>query len=676
MRGFVTTIFAFSLVSRAIAQDPNDGDPPGKAARLSYINGNVSFQPGGVDDWVAATPNRPLTTGDRLWSDDGARVELNLGSTEFRLNSRTNFTFLNLDDKMAQIQLSLGTISVRVRRLADDESVEIDTPQVAFTLLRAGEYRVEVNEAGNATIVTVRGGDAEATANGQAFPIHAREQVGFSGGDGSNPVLDRHAAPPTDPFDNFCEDRDRREDMSASAKYVSRDLPGYADLDSSGAWRVDPQYGAVWVPGGVVVGWSPYHYGHWAWISPWGWTWVDDAPWGYAPFHYGRWAMIGPSWGWIPGPMAVTPVYAPAIVAFVGGAGFGAAISIGGGVAAVGWFPLGPRDVWVPSYQVSAGYMTRVNVSNTVVTEVSVSNVYTNVYVNHTTVVNVYVNQNIAGAVVAVRSDAMTNGSPIGASAVRVPPAAMVNVSVVHAAPVVPAQAAVLGGRPPLAAGSRVPPAVTMSRQVVAKAAPPPTPIPFARQQEALKANPGHPLNASSVKTLQASQPAPRANFRAAAPNAPAARVASPSAGNPANSKMNPPAVNSPAPAPKPEERPATVAPRPTPAPKPEERPATVAPRPTPVPKPEERPATVAPRPTPAPKPEERPATVAPRPTPAPKPEERPATVVPRPTPAPKPEAKPETTRPNPPAAKPAQKAEERKTSKPAKKTERTEKEK
>src|ERR1700722_14882794 len=208
------TLFLFGtalalFASLAIAQDSGqDVDPPGRAARLSYINGSVSFQPGGVDDWIPAEPNRPLTTGDRLWSDDNSRVELNLGSSAFRLSSRTNFTFLNLDDKMAQIQLSLGTLSVRVRHLADDETIEIDTPQVAFTLLRPGEYRLEVNEQGDATIVTVRGGDAEATANGQAFPVHAREQVRITGMDGSEPVLDRRAAPPADPFDNFCQDRD------------------------------------------------------------------------------------------------------------------------------------------------------------------------------------------------------------------------------------------------------------------------------------------------------------------------------------------------------------------------------------------------------------------------------------------------------------------------------------
>lgn len=452
MRTLFTTLFALTI---AVAQVPNPPgtnpdsgtvDPPSRAARLSYIAGTVSFQPGGVDNWVPAEPNRPMTTGDRLWTEEGSRAEMDLGSMAFRLNSRTNFTFVNLDDKTTQAQLSMGTLNIRLRRLAEDETVEIDTPQVAFTLLRPGDYRVEVNEAGDATIVTVRGGDGEGNANGQAIPVHAREQARITAAEGAAPVIDQRPVPPADSFDNFCQDRDRREDLSPSGKYVSRDTPGYSDLDANGTWRTDPQYGAVWVPTTVPADWSPYHYGHWAWIAPWGWTWVDDAPWGYAPFHYGRWAMIGPTWGWIPGPVvAIRPVYSPAMVAWVGGPGLGVGVS-------VGWFPLGPREVWVPSYRVSAIYMTRVNVTNAVVTEVAIRNAGAGV---------VYANR---GAIIAVRGDAMVGGRPIGAVAVRVPGE---RVEVIHAAPVVPGRGAILGGRAPLV-GSHLPPAA-VNRPIVSK---------------------------------------------------------------------------------------------------------------------------------------------------------------------------------------------------------------
>src|ERR1700693_166212 len=131
-RFLVLSAAALVAASVALAQDDQGDDPPSRAARLSYISGTVSFQPGSVEDWVPATLNRPLTTGDRLWTEAGARAEMNLGSAALRLHGRTNFAFLNLDDRTTQIQVSLGTVSVRVRRLADDEIFEIDTPQLAL----------------------------------------------------------------------------------------------------------------------------------------------------------------------------------------------------------------------------------------------------------------------------------------------------------------------------------------------------------------------------------------------------------------------------------------------------------------------------------------------------------------------------------------------------------------
>ena len=106
--------------------------------------------------------------------------------------------------------------------------------------------------------------------------------------------------------------------------------------------------------------WAPYQYGRWVWVSPWGWTWIDDAPWGYAPFHYGRWAHVRNRWCWVPGPRHVRAVYAPALVGWVGSR------RRVGSIGSVSWFPLGPREVYVPAHRYSRHYVERVNVSNTV----------------------------------------------------------------------------------------------------------------------------------------------------------------------------------------------------------------------------------------------------------------------------------------------------------------------
>ncbi|HSP68218.1 MAG TPA: DUF6600 domain-containing protein, partial [Bryobacteraceae bacterium] len=493
----VTAGIAFAgagLILQVRAQDSGDYyDPPERAARLSWVDRNVSFQPGGVDDWVPASLNRPFTTGDRLWTQAGARAEVHLGSAAFRLSGRTNFTFLNLTDDVAQVQLSSGTLSVRVRNLARQEDIEIDTPQAAFTLLQPGEYRIEVNEQGDATLFTVRSGEAEAIAGDQYFPLRARDQVRIIE-DNRGPVFDRRSAPVADAFDNWCQQRDRREDMSASARYVSRDIPGYADLDDQGTWSQDPQYSWVWMPR-VTAGWAPYRYGHWAWIEPWGWTWEDDAPWGYAPFHYGRWVSIRNQWGWVPGPVVARPVYSPALVAWIGGAGFSIGISIGG--PPIGWFPLGPREVWVPPYRYSPRYIERVNVTNTVIVNRTV--------INNINVTNVnYMNRNVAGAVTAVPRDVVISGRAVESAAVRVTPDIASRGQVGAFAAVAPQRAAVLGGRAP---GGAAPPAAVINRPVVARATPPPPPVPFAQRQTALQANPGRPLDRAVVTQIQQAQP-------------------------------------------------------------------------------------------------------------------------------------------------------------------------
>jgi hypothetical protein len=535
---FAMAAFAFGLAFAQEGPDiapppsappiPTSEDPPGRAARLSYITGTVSFQPGGVEDWVPASPNRPLTTGDRLWTETGSRAELTTGNASLRLNARTNFTFLNLSNNTTQIQIASGTLGIRVRRLDGNEVFEIDTPQAAFTILRPGDYRVDVSEQGDSTIATVRGGQAEAVAtDNRVVPLGPRTQARIMVAADAAPVIDTRDAPVADNFDNFCQERDRREDRSESAHYVSREVPGYADLDDHGVWTENPQYGMVWAPR-VDPGWAPYQTGHWAWIAPWGWTWVDDAPWGYAPFHYGRWAYTPAGWVWIPGPPAIRPVYAPALVAWVGGPHFGVGVAIGGG-AAVGWFPLGPGEVWVPAYRASPAYFSRVNVSNTViVNQVNITRVYNATYVNRTTVNNVtYVNQRVNGAVTAVPQSAMVSGRPVSQAAVRVPQEAAASGQVQREAAVAPQRAAVLGGRQ---AGATAPPSSLNSRTLMARATPPAAPVPFERQQSALQANPGQPVNRTAIRQLQ-----PASNAGAIRQlNAPPARVSSPAPQTPA----------------------------------------------------------------------------------------------------------------------------------------------
>jgi hypothetical protein len=490
---------AVLLALSAGAAMAQGGDPPSRVGRLNYMNGPVSFRPASVEDWTAATLNYPLTTGDHLWTDQGGQTEIHVGSTAVRMGSQTAMSFLNLDDRIAQISLTAGVLNVHIRYLGENESVEVDTPNAAISLLRSGDYRVNADGENADTMINVRGGEAEVTAGGHAFPVRSGQSAHLAGMD--NPSQDIAAATPPDGFDGWCQSRERREASAVSARYVPREMVGYEDLDENGVWVDVPPYGMVWRPRTVVAGWAPYHNGRWAWVEPWGWTWIDEAPWGFAPFHYGRWAFAGGGWFWVPGRMAVgvvavRPVYAPALVAFVGGSNFNVAIGVGGGVGMAAWFPLGPGEVYRPAYHVSAVYVQNINivhVSNvTVINQVNVTNVH-------------YANQTVVGAVTVVPHEAFVGARPVAVAAVRVPVGAMARVEVVGStAAIAPRRESVIVNTTVVV---HAPPERFVAREVVVRNAPPPPPVSFAAKQQALAANGGRPLAPEEINRIRATAP-------------------------------------------------------------------------------------------------------------------------------------------------------------------------
>jgi len=264
-------------------------------------------------------------------------------------------------------------------------------------------------------------------------------------------------------------------------------------------------------PAGVAVGWAPYRYGHWVWISPWGWTWVDAAPWGFAPFHYGRWATFGGRWCWVPGPAHHHPLYAPALVAWLGAApARGAALFTGG--AQVAWFALGPREVYVPAYPTSASYVRHINIANTQISGANIFNVYNGVAGNIR-----YVNRSTPGAVTAVSQAVFTTAEPVGRNAIPLYGGELA-AAVTSATPprITPARQSLLGAG--AAASVPRPPLALQNRRVVARTSPPASPVPFAAQQQAIQANGGRPIATSEMRALAVYAPAAR--IRMASPAA------------------------------------------------------------------------------------------------------------------------------------------------------------
>jgi hypothetical protein len=501
---FAVLLAGVTLAFAAFAQEGDQADPPSRVARLSYIHGDVSFVPAGENDWVQAQLNRPLVTGDKLFADGGARAALEIGAASIRMDQNSNFDFLNLDDNNAQMELTQGALNLRVRRLYDGQNYEIDTPTLAFVVNRVGEFRVDVQGNGQGTTVTVLSGGGDVYGEGGArFRVEEGQSVSFN-----DSQLQDYAVndlPRPDAFDDFCHQRDQRMNASTSRRYVSEEVIGYEDLDDYGNWDDAPEYGHVWYPTSVAVGWSPYHNGHWGWVGAYGWSWVDDAPWGFAPFHYGRWVSVRGRWGWCPGRVDVRPVYAPALVAFVGGRVGGVSIEIG---EPIGWFPLGWGEPYIPSYRVSRHYFTNVNVSNTVINTTVINNYYGsysagNVNYNQIT----YANRNVAGALTAVPAAAFVSARPVATAAVAVNRETFANARVNGFAAVAPTRASLA----PAVAARAVPAAAVVNRPIVAATRPPAPVASFAARQTVLAKNPGQPLPQHQLHTAAAIAGAPAA---------------------------------------------------------------------------------------------------------------------------------------------------------------------
>ena len=444
------------------ASGPVLADPPSRAARLADVSGSVSFSPAGEGDWFPARVNRPITIGDRLWTDRGSRAEIQFGGSVIRMGENTSITLLNLDNRFVQVQLDEGTLNLRARRLAARQSVEIATPNLAFTTRRPGSYRIEVDPRNDDTSVVVRSGRGEVYGERASYMVDSRQAYRFAGtGLRSYEYI---PAPRADAFERWAGERDRRAESSASARYVSPDVVGYEDLDAYGTWRKDPQYGNVWAPNRVASDWTPYRDGHWTWVEPWGWTWVDDAPWGYAVSHYGRWANQQGNWVWVPAPVRSQAVYAPALVGFVGGSNFQPSAS-GGNPGSVAWFPLGPREVYRPTYQASRGYYENVNRSNTTVGNTAFTEASRNAPATEQ-----YANRLVRGAVIGMAALAFVQSQSVAKAAVQVPQQAAASAPVTAGPLVKPVVESVRGSAP---AATVKPPTPERERRVVTQSAPP-----------------------------------------------------------------------------------------------------------------------------------------------------------------------------------------------------------
>ncbi len=383
-------------------------DPPGRIGRVAVLEGQVWLREPGATEWTELNRNRPLTSGDRISTERGARVEVQIGSSTLRMDDDSDLEVYRLDDERVDLMLNSGRVALRVREPEVAAETSLRTADGSFVPRGPGFVRLDRDR--RSTLAAIFLGEWQFDGRDSSLALAAGQRAEFWVDPADRATHYSWAQPTNDDFDRWVRLEDSRETQRLAQqqqqRYLSPEMTGANDLGQYGRWEQHPDYGAIWTPLQVQADWAPYRYGHWAWVRPWGWTWVDDAAWGFAPFHYGRWVNWRGRWCWTPGQYVRRPVYAPAMVAWVGHGGVSVSIGVGqrpGGM--VGWVPLAPREIYYPSYTTSVTYVQNVNVYRGRLPDRDAPRPGQPV---------MYTNRGVPGGVTMVSADVLAQRQPVG----------------------------------------------------------------------------------------------------------------------------------------------------------------------------------------------------------------------------------------------------------------------
>jgi hypothetical protein len=369
MSGGLALVWALCvlLAMEALAQESEPTAPPARVGQLAMISGNVRMRVDRTAAWEQAVLNTPVTTGSAVATQLPGRIEVRIGSAALHLGQDSRVEWTEVNDNNLHVEIVSGLVALRVRALAQGERVLLSIKGVTVQVLRPGSYRFRYTPLQARLRVWVLEGQARVTLSQPDFTLDRGQQVQID--NGTSKPFPSSANDDHQSFDEFADGRDQGSESSLSRKHVSAEVTGIEALDGHGNWQDVAGYGVVWFPNKLPADWAPYRFGRWRWLAPWGWTWIDDAPWGFAPSHYGRWLFAGGRWGWVPSKLTVAnpalrPVYAPAVVDFFGSPAGAVWSSPGMATPVVGWYPLAPGEIYWPSYSSQTAYVRALNASS------------------------------------------------------------------------------------------------------------------------------------------------------------------------------------------------------------------------------------------------------------------------------------------------------------------------
>jgi hypothetical protein len=204
------------------AADPPSLEQSGEITptRLSYLYGEVSFWRPGAQEWAEARTNTPLAPGDVLYTGADGNAELQIGPRAFvRAGNSTQIGLDNHEPDFVQFRVTSGNAALDVREIPAGHTLEIDTPNAAFTIERRGYYHVDLSED-TTTFRAYRGGSATVTpAAGAATSVAPNQQIVVAGAD--TPSVETSAAPPLSAWDRWNTQRTAYLIQPTNAQNVS-----------------------------------------------------------------------------------------------------------------------------------------------------------------------------------------------------------------------------------------------------------------------------------------------------------------------------------------------------------------------------------------------------------------------------------------------------------------------